>query len=458
MPRRLRSLLPLLSLPFALLAFTGCETKPPIETRTVRERPPVERRSSDARRGRTQAGLGREPELRILLARRVSGVELEASRGFVALDEKGRVLARYAGDRRYNFFQERQTPDRLEVVGEGLRGGAKTRATLGRLPFAEGVTLQPLAGGLFTVNGKPYRGRLRLWREEDHFSVNNLLPMEAYLRGVVPHEIGNLPPSGYEAMKAQSVASRTYALNRLEASRHRGWDMMDTVADQVYRGAADESPAANRAIEATRGQVLMDATGEVAAEVYYASTCGGATVAIDEVWKHAPVAHLTLVHDVDSQGRAWCRSSKLFRWRQAWSAKQLGQILRAYLPAAAGLPAGTEIGYLKDIAVTQRTPEGRAKRLEVTTDKGLFVVNGDRIRSALKRNLEGDALRSIFFELETQRDKQGRLVRVVATGAGWGHGIGMCQVGAIGRSVAGQRFDEILGAYYPGTRLRRLWH
>ncbi len=459
-PRRLRlpRLAPLALLaPLAVLALAGCQSKAPIQTRTVSERrPPAPRAQEPRRRPLPGVGLDREPELRILLSRRVSGVEVQASSGFVALDAAGRVLARYGGDRRYSFFQNRRSPERLEVVSEGLRGGARTKAALGRLPFAEAITLQPLAGGVLTVNGKAYRGRLKLWREEDHFSCLNLLPMELYLRGVVPHEIGNLPASGYEAMKAQAVASRTYAVQRLLASRERAWDMVDTVADQVYRGAEAESQAANRAIGATRGQLLF--AGEEPAEIYYASTCGGATVAIDEVWKHEPVPHLRMVRDVDAQGRAWCRSSKLYRWQQGWSAKQLGQILRAYLPPAAGLPAGTEIGYLQDIAVTERTPEGRAKRLVVRTDRGEFVVQGDRIRSALKRDLQGNALRSIFFELKTERDKQGRLVRIIATGAGWGHGIGMCQVGAIGRSTAGQGYDEILAAYYPGTRLARRWH
>ena len=459
-PRRLRPLrlapLALLA-PLIVLALAGCQSKAPIRTRTVTERrQPAPRTQEPRRRPLPSVGLDREPELRILLSRRVSGVEVQARGGFVALDAAGRVLARYGGERRYSFFQNRRSPERLEVVSEGPRGGARTKAALGRLPFAEFVTLQPLAGSLLTVNGKTYRGRLKLWREEDHFSCLNLLPMEQYLRGVVPHEIGNLPPSGFEAMKAQAVASRTYAVQRLLASRDRAWDMVDTVADQVYRGAEAESPAANRAIAATRGQLLF--AGDEPAEIYYASTCGGSTTAIDEVWQHDPVPHLCMVRDVDAEGRAWCRSSKLYRWRQGWSAKQLGQILRAYLPPAAGLPAGTEIGYLKDIAVTERTPEGRAKRLVVTTDRGEFVVLGDRIRSALKRDLEGNALRSIFFELKTERDKQGRLVRIIATGAGWGHGIGMCQVGAIGRSTAGQRYDEILAAYYPGTRLARRWH
>jgi len=461
-PRRLCRLhLPLLALlaALAVAALSGCETKPPLVTgtRTVGERrPPAPRAQAPRQRPLPSLGLDHEPELRILLSRRVSGVEVQASGGFVALDAEGRPLARYGGERRYSFFQNRRSPERLEVVSEGLRGGAKTRAALKRLPFPESLTLQPLTGGVLTVNGKRYRGRLKLWREDDHFSCLNLLPMELYLRGVVPHEIGNLPPSGFEAMKAQAVASRTYAVQRLIASRERAWDMVDTVADQVYRGAEEETPAANRAIDATRGQLLF--AGAEPAEIYYASTCGGATVAIEEVWKHDPVPHLRMVRDVDEQGRAWCRSSKLYRWSHRWSAKQLGQILRAYLPPAAGLPANTEVGYLKDIAVTERTPEGRAKRLVVTTDRGEFVVQGDRIRSALKRDLEGNALRSIFFELKTERDKQGRLVRVTATGAGWGHGIGMCQVGAIGRSTAGQRYDEILSAYYPGTRLARRWH
>ena len=100
--------------------------------------------------------------------------------------------------------------------------------------------------------------------------------------------------------------------------------------DQVYRGAKDEWRWANKAIEATRGQVLW--SGGEPAEVYYASTCGGATTDIHEVWNHGPVSHLSSVRDNDSRGRSWCRSSKYFRWTHTWSARDLGKILRAYLP------------------------------------------------------------------------------------------------------------------------------
>ncbi|MCB1161635.1 MAG: SpoIID/LytB domain-containing protein [Candidatus Krumholzibacteriia bacterium] len=445
--RTLRNLA-LVSLGIALLA--GCSAKSPVpvvEQRTVVEAKPERLPALQ---------LGREPDIRILLTRNVSAVEVRCSRGFVALDARGRVMGRYGTGQRYHFFQSRRSPDRLEVYSESLRGGARTRAALGRLPFHDAVYLQPESGGVLSVNGQSYRGRFKLWREGDHFSCLNLLPLELYLRGVVPHEIGHLKASGFEAMKAQAVASRNYALQRLADSRDRPWDMVDTVFDQVYRGVHEESRWANRAIEATRGQVLYD--GARPAEVYYSSTCGGYTTDIDQVWKHAPAAHLVAVRDADAAGRSWCHSSKYFRWRHSWSARELGQILRAYLPAAAELPSGTKIGYIRDVRITQTTPEGRAKRLEVETDRGTFVVKGDRIRSALKRDLDGNALRSILFQLQAERDAQGRLVRLTAVGAGWGHGIGMCQVGAIARSAAGESYDQILAAYYPGTRLRRVWH
>ena len=445
--RALAILLPLI--PLLMLPLTGCKPKPPMSTKT---RPVV-----DPRRDELPAlDLRREPEVRILLSQGVSAVELRSSKGFVVLGGDGRELARYGTGRRYHLFQGRNRPGLLEVYSERQRGGRRSRAFLKRLPFRGAVFLQPARGGTMTVNGRSYRGRIKLDRRGAHFNCLNLLPLELYLRGVVPHEIGHLKSSGYEALKAQAVAGRTYALQRLRDSRDKRWDMVDTVSDQVYRGAEDEWRWANKAIEATRGQVLWNGAGP--AEVYYASTCGGATTDIHEVWNHGPVSHLRSVRDGDAHGRSWCRSSKYFRWTHTWSARELGKILRAYLPAQAELPAGTRIGHLQDLRVTDYTPEGRARRLEVVTDRGRFLVKGDRIRSALKRDLKGNALRSTLFRLKVERDARGRLVRVTAVGGGWGHGIGMCQVGAIARSKAGHSYDRILDVYYPGTHLKRLWH
>lgn len=440
-------LVPLLAVMCVLPLLAGCRPKPAVQTRTV-----VEPR----RETLPALNLTQEPELRILLVSGVSAVELRSSRGFSVVDGSGRELARYGSGRRYHFFMHIANPDRLEVYSERQRGSKRSRAWLGRLPFRDSFYLQSAQGGVLEVNGRSYRGRIKLIRQGGHFSCLNLLPMELYLRGVVPHEIGHLRGDGFEAMKVQAVASRTYALQRLKDSRAKDWDMVDTVYDQVYNGAKDEWRGANKAIEATRGQVLWN--GGDLAEIYYASTCGGATTDIAEVWNHGPVPHLVSLRDGDARGRSWCRSSKYFRWRHSWSARELGEILRAFLPPMADLPAGTRIGLLRDIRVTEHTAEGRAKRLEVETDRGRYVVKGDRIRSALKRDLKGNALRSTLFRLQVERDAQGRLARVTAVGGGWGHGIGMCQVGAIARSKAGHHYDAILGVYYPGSRLKRLWH
>ncbi len=442
-----------LSLPWILLAgiaLVGCSPKTPVRTDPTRPVSPPDR---GPRVPYTQ--IRREPDLRILLVRNVSAVEIRGSRGFVVLDEAGRRLAGYGAGQRIHLFQRPEAPDRLDVHSELRRGGKMSRAARRRLPFRGPVLLQPQRGGTLTLNGNSYRGRIRLQPRRDHFDCVNLVPMEQYLRGVVPHEIGHLKRKGFEAMRAQAVVSRNYAVQRLADSRDKPWDMVATVYDQVYRGAREEWHLANRAIESTRGQVLWT-RGDLA-EVYYASTCGGATADIHQVWRHPTTPHLVSLRDADSRGLSWCRSSKYYRWRHSWSARELGQILRAFLPAAAGLPGGTRIGRVKDLRILSYTPEGRVKELEVITDRGRYQVFGDRIRSALKRDMKGNALRSIMFRLEKEHDAQGRLVRVSAVGAGWGHGIGMCQVGAIGRSKAGQGYQNILAAYYPGTQLRRLW-
>jgi len=437
-----RALVPLAAV-LALLA--GCRPRTAPSPRVT----PPPRERLDVR------DLRREPVVRILLAQSVSAVEVRGSAGFVILDEGGRALARYGRARRYHLFQSPERPERLAIFSEVRRGRTVARAARRVLPFRGSVVLAPEKGGTLIVNGRHYRGRIRLLREGGHFHCLNLLPLELYLRGVVPHEIGRLGRQGYEALKTQAVVSRTYALQRLRESAGRPWDMVDTVMDQVYGGAAEEHRLSNQAIADTRGQVVWS-RGEPA-EVYYSSTCGGASAAIDEVWLHAPVPHLVSQRDADAQGRSWCRTSKYFRWRHSWSARQLGAILRAFLPQAAGLPAGTDIGRLRDLRLAAYTAEGRAKVLEVRTDKGVWRVYGDRIRTALKRDLDGLPLRSTLFRLHREVDAEGRLARVTAVGGGWGHGIGLCQVGAIERSKAGQEYREIIGAYFPGTTVRRLW-
>jgi len=395
---------------------------------------------------------GQEPELRILLVRSVNALEISANRGLDILGPKGRRLLRLKPRRTYHLFQDPKRADELAVY-ESIHQGRSLRKLAPLIPFESSAWVQP-RGAVFELNKRRYGGRLRLLRADRHFTCVNFLPLEQYLRGVVPNEIGRLGERAFEALKVQAVASRTYAVQRLRESRGEPWDMVDSVADQVYRGAGSWG-LADRAIRETRGELV--ARGREPAEIYYSSTCGGYTADISKVWKHPAAAHMAGVRDADAEGRSWCRGSKYFRWSQSWSAKQLGRILRAYLPRALGLPDDTAVGRLKDLRILEYSPEGRVLILEVVTDRGRFKVIGDRIRSALKRDMKGRALRSTMFRLRKEYDAEGRLLRVTALGAGWGHGVGLCQVGAIERSKAGQGYREILKAYFPTTILRKYW-
>ncbi|MDP6419522.1 MAG: SpoIID/LytB domain-containing protein [Candidatus Krumholzibacteria bacterium] len=421
----------------ALPLLLACSSKPPL--------PPGEI---------SRENLDREPEMRVLLVQSVNALELRASRGLVIRNAKGQILGRLKGRKSFHFFQNPKSPRKLRVYEE-KPSRKKLRKSLLEIPFRSKLILETRPGSELQLNGKRYRGRIVLLRRGKHFHCINYIPVEEYLEGVVPHEIGHLGRKGMAAMKAQAVASRTYAVQRLQERKKADWDMVDTVSDQVYRGAGGGSRLATRAVRQTRGELL--ALGSNPAEIYYSSTCGGHTVAIDDAWNHAPVPHLGAVRDEDEKGRSWCSSSRYFRWTHSWSAKELGEILRAYLPRYSDLREGSDIGHLRDVRILEYSQDGRIRLLEVSTDRGSFPVKGDRIRSVLKRNLRGTPLRSTMFRLKKERNQEGQLLRVTAFGAGWGHGIGLCQVGAINRSKAGQSYREILEAYYPGTGLRRFW-
>jgi stage II sporulation protein D len=282
--------------------------------------------------------------------------------------------------------------------------------------------------------------------------VVNRLGLEDYLRGVVPREVGSLSPRDHAAIEAQAVASRSYAVARLAAPRARSYDMSAGVADQVYGGADAERPASDAAVAATAGQVLRH-DGRVADAPYH-STCGGSTAAPDEVWQEqfgAP--YLRRVSDRDpASGRAYCELSPRFTWRRTLDGPAAGAAIARYLDA---LPAerGRSVGRVRGVRVGRRTPSGRVAELVLDTDAGARAVRGNQIRTAL-RGAGGEILHSTYFSVESVAvGADGRVARLTLDGAGNGHGVGMCQWGAVGRARAGHDYRAILRAYYPGTTL-----
>jgi stage II sporulation protein D len=279
----------------------------------------------------------------------------------------------------------------------------------------------------------------------------NRLDLESYLLGVVPREIGDVDASMYEAIKAQAVAARTYAVKYLGRRAELGFDVYANTQDQVYGGAAAERELVTRAVRETAGEILTWGGEPITA--YYHSTCAGRTAAIDEVWNVAPVPYLVSVEDVDPRtGEAYDRFATRFTWTERWTGDQLVSILNRTL---ADSLRGGRIHAIEDMDVLSRTTSGRVRALRIDTDAGSFTVGRDRVRWILAP-ARGGILNSSKFDVRVERSG-GTVTLITASGGGWGHGIGMCQVGAMGRARAGQDYRTILEAYYRGARLERMY-
>lgn len=317
------------------------------------------------------------------------------------------------------------------------------------------LTVRPLGDPIIYIGGLPYRGSAVIQANgPGRLTAINQLEMETYLLGVVPREIGNVGEELLETAKAQAVAARTYAVRYMGRRDSLGFDVFATVQDQVYGGVEAEHGPVSRAVRETAGEILTFEGEPI--QAFYSSTCGGHTSSIHEVWPvEAPRPYLTSISDINpTSGEAFCRSSNRFHWTERWTVPEFTRILNETLSDS--LPDGAAIEALRDLRVVERTPGGRVRALAIATDVDTFVVGGDEIRWIFRRP-SGPILNSSKFDAAVLRRVDGTPVEVVATGGGWGHGIGMCQVGAMGRARAGHDYRAILGAYYQGTAIRRLY-
>lgn len=311
---------------------------------------------------------------------------------------------------------------------------------------------------LVLFNGKPYRGALRFFPADDGTGVLvvNVLAVEQYLRGVVPMEIGGGRTAAEQpAVEAQAVAARSYTFVRLAAAggtaaRHTNYDMVASTSDQVYGGVDAERPFGDAAVRSTSGQVLK--YGGRTVDAPYSASCGGETASADEVWRTGAAAYLRRVSDrIPGTQRYYCDPAPRFAWTRSLESAELDAAMRQYLRTYTAVPAAGP-GHATSVTVEARTPSGRVARLVIVTDAGRFTLRGNDVRYVL-RTPGGEILNSTYFTVEPEAGPGGSLRRLVIRGNGWGHGIGLCQWGAIGRARAGQDYRTILRTYYPGADL-----
>ena len=303
---------------------------------------------------------------------------------------------------------------------------------------AKGMSELKASDELHLVNiigdqNRRYRGEFEFRSDENGITVINTLPIEEYLYGVVPCEMPAEWPK--EALKAQAIASRTYALYSLGKYSLHGFDVLATQLDQVYKGYDYEDERTTNAVKATEGQVLVFDGQPILATFF--SSSGGFTGNSEDIWKQY-VPYLRAKKDI------YDYNEKHYNWSVTMTPEEL---------ALQFTSRGYPYSYVTDIEEIERDATGsRIKVMRITglCPEGQFkqeeIYNADRVRFAL-------GLKSSLFSMEKTYDENGRLVLVTFNGSGWGHGVGMSQHGAKGMAEKGYSYYDILNFYYTGVEI-----
>ncbi|MEA5468802.1 SpoIID/LytB domain-containing protein [Spirulina sp. 06S082] len=299
-----------------------------------------------------------------------------------------------------------------------------------------------------------------------NFTLVNEVPIEVYLRGVVPHEIG--PNAPYNSVEAQTVIARTYALRNLRRFQADNYELCATVHCQVYKGLTGTVANADRAIQATRGLVLTH--NDELVDALYSAHTGGVTAQFEDIWDGKPRPYLRA--RIDGANPQWNLAqqplnneanfrrfisskqgfngteSPVFRWNRQSSIAQLTEDLNKYLEKTKHPLAG--IKKILRMAVTERSPSGRILLFTIETDRGVVELQKTEARSAF------GPPRSTLFYIDPILDASGNLTGYKFIGGGFGHGVGLNQYGSYTLANLGWKYDRILQFYYPGTVLQQL--
>jgi len=352
-----------------------------------------------------KAGIDSNPQIRVLIGQAHQQLMIE-----------GEALKIFAGGKKISSSGKVQ----IEIRNDKLWAKEK------KLGDSVKITAQsPIA-----VNGRIYRGGIWIKKAQADFLIINQLPIEDYLAGVVKNEMNS--KWSLEALKAQTVLARSYALGKVNQPRAKDYDLVATVEDQVYSGVSAEDSQAWQAINQTKGEVLF--YQKELAQVFYHSCCGGKTESAQSAWGGAGKPYLK---SVDC---AYCQECPYYFWRYP----EQGVLTPEEI--------ANQLGYLgesvEELKIVESSPSQRVLKIQVRFKSGYeAVITGNDFRIRLGR----DKIKSTLFKIE--KSSEG----FVLFGSGSGHGVGLCQWGAKGMAEQGKSYKEILEFYFPGTELKRIY-
>ena len=312
-----------------------------------------------------------------------------------------------------------------KIIGGPVAASPLGLTINGKEWVARGIRVEPAEDNDLWLNQARFRGGLDIWKGPDGaLSVINRVPIEEYLYGVLHHEVAPWWPM--EALKAQAVAARTYALYQASVAAAAAYDLKSTTSSQVYGGSTTERYRTKKAVDDTASQALI--FGGKIFPAYFHATCAGMTAGAGELWKTSlpPI----------SGGVAcdYCQISPHYYWHARIPLPEIEEKFNAN-----ARPLGRILG----IEIVTQTPSHRAGSLRVTgtAQSALIAVKDFRVW------MGGDRIRSAFFTVRIHDDT------AEFDGKGWGHGVGLCQWGALGQALLGKNYKEILKFYYPGSEI-----
>ena len=346
-----------------------------------------------------------QPEIRVGLLSGVKQVNLKVSAPCVVINAaKGSILQKIPADNDFTVEFDKLNVNAIEIRPE-------------KIPIKDLRT---------TIDDKEYYGGVTVNKGKDSLTVINLAPLEEYLRGVVSKEMSPSFPA--EALKAQTVAARTFALKHRGRHADEGFDVCDSTHCQVYIGVAAYD-SIDSAVDGTRGGVLT--FKEKLADTNFHTDSGGMTESVGDVWGTA-VSYLIAVKEVVQPGEPWTVKVAVKDFSSRFG-EGFGDLKKIKL-------SKLTIGK----AASDRTASGRVKSAQIVGTKKTLTLEGTEFRRKF-------SLPSTLFDIEVKGEE------VVFTGYGSGHGVGMSQVGAKEYAKSGWSYEKILSHYYSGTKLKKLY-
>lgn len=337
--------------------------------------------------------------LRIAIENQVSQIKVGSSTRAIVRDTSGRTLG--------------ELPGMTAYMANSSGSGVALQNWQ-----ANQIYIQPTGDGYVFIGDRWYRGAINLVRTDGGLTAVNNVNLEHYLYSVIGAEMS--PNWPLEALKAQAVAARSYALYQRERGSNPTYDLGDTQGWQVYKGLESEATSTYAAVDATAGQVMVH-NGKII-EAFFHSSSGGHTENVEEVWTEAR-PYLRGVPDYD-------RGAPVYEWSTSVSVSQLSNLISG-------------VGNIVSMQPEKTTKTGRIITMKVIGDSGQRAIDGEQIQRLL-------GLKSTRFSIQ----KANGVFQVY--GKGFGHGVGMSQWGAHNLALSGANYQQMLYHYYQNASLAKL--